>query len=394
MISVADAKKIIEHNSFVAEPGLCPLNEAYGMVLAEDYFAGMDLPPFPQSSMDGYAFSFYEWKKRKHLQLSGEIAAGSKSENNLLPGEAIRIFTGAPVPPGADTVLMQEKSILENNELVVADENLKAGDNVRPRGTEIKKGSLAISKDTLLTPAAIGYLAGMGCMEVSIYPRPVVSIIVTGNELKAPGQSLLSGQVYEANSFSLGAALRQLGIAEPKKYYSGDDPERLTAILENALSQSDIILLTGGVSVGDYDFTLRAAESCKVERLFHKIKQRPGKPIYFGKKNHKLVFGLPGNPASVLSCFYLYVIPVIEKFSGKKPGQVIRKAVSGSVVKKPAGLTWFLKGHLEEGIATVLDAQESYRLSSFARANCLIQLEEDRTICNPGDSVDIYLLPV
>lgn len=394
MISVADAKKIIEHNSFVAEPGLCPLNEAYGMVLAEDYFAGMDLPPFPQSSMDGYAFSYYEWKKRKHLQLSGEIAAGSKSENNLLPGEAIRIFTGAPVPPGADTVLMQEKSILENNELVVADENLKAGDNVRPRGTEIKKGSLAISKDTLLTPAAIGYLAGMGCMEVSIYPRPVVSIIVTGNELKAPGQSLLSGQVYEANSFSLGAALRQLGIAEPKKYYSGDDPERLTAILENALSQSDIILLTGGVSVGDYDFTLRAAESCKVERLFHKIKQRPGKPIYFGKKNHKLVFGLPGNPASVLSCFYLYVIPVIEKFSGKKPGQVIRKAVSGSVVKKPAGLTWFLKGHLEEGIATVLDAQESYRLSSFARANCLIQLEEDRTICNPGDSVDIYLLPV
>ena len=394
MISVADAKKIIEHNSFVAEPGLCPLNEAYGMVLAEDYFAGMDLPPFPQSSMDGYAFSYYGWKKRKHLQLSGEIAAGSKSENNLLPGEAIRIFTGAPVPPGADTVLMQEKSILENNELVVADENLKAGDNVRPRGTEIKKGSLAISKDTLLTPAAIGYLAGMGCMEVSIYPRPVVSIIVTGNELKAPGQSLLSGQVYEANSFSLGAALRQLGIAEPKKYYSGDDPERLTAILENALSQSDIILLTGGVSVGDYDFTLRATENCKVERLFHKIKQRPGKPIYFGKKNHKLVFGLPGNPASVLSCFYLYVIPVMEKFSGKKPGQVIRKAVSGSVVKKPAGLTWFLKGHLEEGIATVLDAQESYRLSSFARANCLIQLEEDRTICNPGDPVDIYLLPV
>lgn len=394
MISVTDAKKIIEQNSFVAEPVSCPLNQAYGLVLAEDYFAGIDLPPFPQSSMDGYAFSFYEWEKRKHLRLSGEIAAGSKSENNLLPGEAIRIFTGAPVPSGADTVLMQEKSILENNELVVDDENLKAGDNVRPRGTEIKKGSLAISKDTLLTPASIGYLAGMGCKEVSIYPRPVISIIVTGNELQAPGQSLQSGQVYEANSFSLSAALQQMGIGEPKKYYCGDDPEKLTVILENALSQSDIILLTGGVSVGDYDFTLKAAERCEVERLFHKIKQRPGKPIYFGRKDHKLVFGLPGNPASVLSCFYLYVIPVIEKFSGKKPGQVMRKAISGSTVKKPAGITWFLKGYLEEGVATVLDAQESYRLSSFARANCLIQLEEDRTVCNPRESVDVHLLPV
>jgi molybdopterin molybdotransferase len=153
-------------------------------------------------------------------------------------------------------------------------------------------------------------------------------------------------------------------------------------------------LLTGGVSVGDYDFTLKAAEQCGVESLFHKIKQRPGKPIFFGKREHKRVFGLPGNPASVLTCFYMYVIPVIEKFMGKKSLQKMTSAVSGSVVNKPGGITWFLKGYYEEGIAKTLDAQESYRLSSFARANCLIQLGEDQTVCRPGDLVEIHLLPV
>jgi molybdopterin molybdotransferase len=394
MISVADAKKIIEENSFTAASVMLPLNEAGGLVLAKDLFAGIDVPAYPQSSMDGYAFSFGGWEKGQHLRLSGEMAAGSNRVSKILPGEAVRIFTGAAVPQGADTVLMQEKSKLENGELIVGDDILQAGDNVRLRGSEIKKGSLALSKTTLLTPAAIGYLAGMGSGEVPVYPKPVISIIITGNELQVPGQPLQYGQVYEANSFSLAAALQQYGISEPKKYYCSDNLELLSGILGEALSQSDLVLLTGGVSVGDYDFTLKAAELCGVESLFHKIKQRPGKPIFFGKKGLKLVFGLPGNPASVLTCFYMYVIPVIEKYVGKKTLPKMTKAVSGSVVNKPAGITWFLKGYYEAGIAKTLDAQESYRLSSFARANCLIQFGEDQTVCNPGDPVDIHILPV
>jgi molybdopterin molybdotransferase len=394
MISVTDAKKIIEENSFTAAPVMLPLEEAYWLVLAENLFAGIDLPSFPQSSMDGYAFSFKGWEKGKRLRLSGEMAAGSNEVKKILPGEALRIFTGAAVPPGADTVLMQEKSKLENGELIVGDDNLQAGDNVRPQGAEIKKGSPALSKASLLTPAAIGYLAGIGTGEVAVYPKPVISIIVTGNELQSPGQPLQYGQVYETNSFSLTAALQQYGIGKPKKYYCGDNLEMLAGILGEALGQSDLVLLTGGVSVGDYDFTLKAAEQCGVEKLFHKIKQRPGKPIFFGKKGHKLVFGLPGNPASVLTCFYMYVVPVIEKFMGRKSLMKMAGAVSGSLVNKPAGITWFLKGYYEAGIAKSLDAQESYRLSSFARANCLIQLGEDQTVCSPGDRVDIHLLPV
>jgi molybdopterin molybdotransferase len=394
MISVTDAKKIIEEFSFTVATVELPLKETTGLILAEDYYAGIDLPPFPQSSMDGYAFSFEEWEKGKRLKLTGEIAAGSNQLIKILPGEAMRIFTGAAVPQGADTVLMQEKSVLENKELVVGDDNLKTGENVRLRGAEIKKGSLALSKNTLLTPGAIGYLAGMGCNEVFVHPKPVVSIIVTGNELQSPGIPLQYGQVYEANSFSLNAALEGIGIRESKIYYCADILEMLTGMLENALIESDIVLLTGGVSVGDYDFTVKAAEKCGVDRLFHRIKQKPGKPVYFGKKDSKVVFGLPGNPASVLTCFYIYVVPVIEKMLGKKGIQKTQIAVSASEIKKPAGITWFLKGDVEAGIVTALDAQESYRLSSFARANCLIELGEDLAACKTGDTVNIHLLPV
>jgi molybdopterin molybdotransferase len=394
MISVTEAKKIIEENSYTAASVFLSLDKACGLVLADDLFAKIDLPSFPQSSMDGYAFSYEGWEKGKHLLLSGEIAAGSSRQRKIFPGEAVRIFTGAAVPQGADTVLMQEKSKLENGILVVEDDMLKAGDNVRLQGAEVKNGSLALSQSSLLTPAAIGYLAGLGFSQVPVFPKPAISIIVTGNELQSPGKPLQYGQVYEANSFSLAAALNHFGIEELKKFYCDDNQEKLAGILEEALGQSDLVLLTGGVSVGDYDFTIKAAEQCGVKTLFHKIKQKPGKPIFFGKKGRTLVVGLPGNPASVLTCFYLYVIPIIEKYIGKKSLQKMATAVSGSMVKKPAGISWFLKGYFEAGIAKTLDAQESYRLSSFARANCLIQLGEDQIVCNPGDSVDIHILPV
>ncbi len=393
MISVIEAKRIIEENSTTAAPVHLSIQDAGGLVLADDYYSLIDLPSFPQSSMDGYAFMYSGWTPGKSLLLSGESAAGISRVTAILPGEARRIFTGAAVPEGADTVLMQEKSKTENGELLVTDDNLRPGDNVRLQGAEIKRGALALSKTTLLTPAAIGYLAGIGAAEVPVYPKPVISIIVTGNELQLPGLPLEYGQVYEANSYSLSAALKQFGIAEVEKYYCNDNPEKLTRVLEQALQNSDLVLLTGGVSVGDYDFTLKAMGRCGVETLFHRIKQRPGKPIFFGKREARMVFGLPGNPASVLTCFYLYVIPVIEKFMGKKPSLKVTTAVSGSLVNKPAGISWFLKGNVEEGIARILEAQESYRLSSFARANCLIQLDEDQTICNPGDPVNIHPLP-
>ncbi|HEY5772972.1 MAG TPA: molybdopterin-binding protein, partial [Chitinophagaceae bacterium] len=172
-----------------------------------------------------------------------------------------------------------------------------------------------------------------------------------------------------------------------------DKPEIITDTLKKALQQSDVVLLTGGISVGDYDFVLQAATECGVEKLFHKIKQRPGKPLYFGKRENKLVFGLPGNPSSVLTCFYQYVIPALVKLSKREIGLITIKVPLAKVFQKNTGLTHFLKGFYDGKTVAPLDAQESYRLSSFAKANCLIQIDEDITSLKEGELVNVYLFP-
>jgi molybdopterin molybdotransferase len=220
--------------------------------------------------------------------------------------------------------------------------------------------------------------------------------------LQAPGQPLEKGQVYESNSYSLQAALKQLHIKEIKIYKAEDKLEKVKQVLKEALKQSDIVFLTGGVSVGDYDFVAAACAENGIEKIFHKIRQRPGKPFFFGKKprlddavgqENKLVFGLPGNPASVLTCFYEYVEPALKKITKQKTGLQVMKVPLATPFKKAAGLTHFLKGYYDGKTVKTLHAQESYRLSSFANANCLVKIEEDVTSCAKGEMIEIHLLP-
>ena len=393
MISVAAAKKIIQEVSIPLQPKEVALQGAAGMALAADIYSTIDIPAFNQSSVDGYAFSFEGWQQNPLLKIDGEMAAGDASTNTLLPQHAIRIFTGAAVPDGADSIVMQEKISVENGMLQIDDKNLKPGANLRPKGSEIEAGEMALEKGTILSPAAIGYLAGFGIDKVLVFPKPAISIIVTGKELQQPGLPLAHGQVYESNSYTLSAALQQLGITTVKIYRADDDLQILTAILQDALLQSDVVLLTGGISVGDYDFVLQAATNCGITKRFHRIKQRPGKPMYFGNKNNQLVFGLPGNPSSVLTCFYEYVIPALQQISCTKKGMETLVVPLGKSVSKPAGLTCFLKGMFDGKTAIALGAQESYRLSSFAKANCLIMIDEAIETLFEGDLVEIHLLP-
>ena len=216
MLTVSEAKKIILQHPVELAPVKMALSQAAGMVLAEDIYAAINIPAYAQSSMDGYAFSFADLKANHPLTIEGVMAAGSNETMTLTSGNAVRIFTGAPVPDGADTVVMQEKTKVEGDSLYIEDGNMQQGLNVRLKGSEIKSGDLAVAKDSLLMPAAIGFLAGIGVTEVLVYPYPVVSIIVTGNELQIPGTPLQPGQIYESNSFLLRAALRQLHITEVK----------------------------------------------------------------------------------------------------------------------------------------------------------------------------------
>ncbi len=394
MISVAEAKKLINSHSFELPSEKTSLSRAAGRIIAADVYATVDIPNFPQSSMDGYALSYQDYVDKKDIYILGEMAAGSSRSDSLQQGTAIRIFTGAAVPGGADTVVMQEKTTVENGKLKIHDADLKQGDHVRLKGSEVKEGTLALIKGHRINPASIGFLAGFGITELDMYRDPIVKIIVTGDELQKPGESLSYGQVYESNSFALTAALQQSGLHDIQVFHVGDNLEALKNILHTCLGSADIVLLTGGVSVGDYDFTLKAAELCGIETVFHKIRQRPGKPIYFGSKDHVLVFGLPGNPASVLTCYYEYVANALEKMSHRHTALKTTWLPLTSTYKKSPGLTHFLKGHHDGKTVSILNAQESYRLHSFARANCLIQIDEELSEVQDGEVVEVHCLPV
>jgi len=374
MISVDKALSLVE--PLVLPEISLPLTEAAGKTLAHDIHAPTDIPGFSQSSMDGYAFAF----GGTDLVLCGEVPAGKAPEGFVGPGQAARIFTGAMLPKGTDTVVMQEKVSRTGDRITIDDPQLVRGANVRPRGADIGAGALALARGTRLSPAAIGFLAGMGVDRVSVLQTPRIALITTGNELQKPGTPLKPAQVYESNSFTLKAALGEiltLHLAAP------DDP---SAQIGEVLEKADILLLTGGVSVGDYDLVADALEKNGVTKVFHGVRQRPGKPLYYGVHGTKPVFGLPGNPSSVLTCFYIYVYPMLGSLNR------IRLPLTAAY-QKPAGLTHFLKGISEENGVTPLAAQESYRMSTYALSNCLIRLPEEGTQFARGEPVDVYLLP-
>lgn len=391
MITVNEAKELISTNCSQLPPLGVPLAKAGGHLLAEDVMAKYDIPAYPQSSMDGYAFAFED--QALPLRIVDEHAAGDEVERQLLPGTATRIFTGAALPRGADTILMQEKAEVKEGLLYIPDSVVKKADHVRPAGSEIEKDGIALHKHSLLTPPAIGFLAAIGVAEVLVIPSPRVCIIVTGNELIQPGTGLSYGKVYEASSFALQAALSALHIHEVRIVYVNDDLEAMAGVLASELGEADLVLMTGGVSVGDHDHTVSASVRCGVQQIFHKVKQKPGKPFFFGKKDDTCFFGLPGNPASVLTCFYEYVLICLSRMTGRNMMLRELKAILAHDHGKPAGLTHFLRGVYDEGGVHIGRGQESYKLRSFATSNCLVVLPEQVEALKAGMEVDIHLLP-
>jgi molybdopterin molybdotransferase len=393
MVSVEQAYNIIRENIQPLAAIPIKLEESAGYVLDTDIFSPVNVPSFLQSSMDGYAFAYTNGYQDSPLQISGMLQAGSSELLEVTEGKAVRIFTGAPLPQGADTVVMQEKTILQNHSITITDSNLIPGVNVRQVGADILKDSLTLTKGTLLTPATIGVLASMGFSEVTVINQPSLHIIVTGNELQAVGKPLTSGQVYESNSPMLVAALQQLGIKKISVEKVTDSLDNITTALQNSIAQSDVTLLVGGISVGDYDFVLEATQRNGVEPLFYKVKQKPGKPLYLGKKGKQVVVALPGNPASALSCFYLYVTRVIDALSGTQNAPLIESAPITNDYQKPAGFTHFLKGYYNRKQKQVhlLTGQESYKMHSFAQANCFVELGETITEVKKGEIVEIHL---
>ncbi len=391
MISVERAINLIQQAAMPLSPEMVDIKNANGLILAQDICSPIDIPGFKQSNMDGYAFAFNEGTTE--YKLVGEVAAGNSNEVFIEKGMAVRIFTGAAVPAGADTVLMQEKAKILEDSLMLLDGTIKAGDNVRPIGAEMKKGTVALAKGSILKPSSIGLIASLGINEVMAFPMPKIGILVTGNELQQPGLPISYGQVYESNSFTLMSALTEWQLKSIKVVQVIDHLETLSNHLMKLLNEVDMVLITGGVSVGDYDYTAKAFDNCGVESIFHKVKQKPGKPLLFGKKGNKIVVGLPGNPASVLTCFYLYVLPLIGLLARKEVNMTQLNVPITHDYQKPEGLTHFLKAFYNGENVCIQSGQESYKLSSYTTANCLVVLPEKLSHLTAGTMVAIYLLP-
>lgn len=389
MISVNEALSIVANVSKNHAYKTLSLGDALNYILYEDVISPIDMPPFRQSAMDGYAI---KWSEDDLFSIAGETKAGDSHKFTQEEGEAIRIFTGALVPDTADTVIIQEHVKRSKDNILIKKMPAKYA-NIRQRGEQISVGNTALKKGIKLNEAAIGFLACLGIVQVKVYKLPSVSILVTGSELQEGGRPLKPGGIYESNSIMLKAALYQIGIKNIQIKKIKDDYNTTEEGIENALCDSDLVLISGGISVGDYDFVKKALLANQVEELFYRVNQKPGKPLWFGKKDDAFVFALPGNPASVLTCFYVYVLPLIREIAGFKNYHLKKvSAKSISNFKNTSGKTLFLKAKLQNKKAELLTGQSSSMLNSFALSNAIVVIDESTVDVKVGDQVQCLLL--
>lgn len=389
MISVPEAFSILQANLPALVEVEYSLFQARKHIVSQSLFSPINMPPFRQSAMDGFALCLHD---ALVYEIIGEVKAGDSHIIELLPGQAVKIFTGAAVPDSANAVIQIEKVAVSGTQLLL-DTFVKPETNVRPIGEQISAGDLAVEKGTVLNAAGIGFLAGLGFTKVSVYQKPKVGIVVTGNELSKPGTTLEYGKVYESNGIMLHSALIDGYYDAVTLYEVNDDFENTKNKLHEALTENDVVLVSGGISVGDYDFVARALKELKVETLFYKVNQKPGKPLFAGKLKNKMVFALPGNPAACLTCFYVYVLPTLAIASGAEANyeQAVLLPIAHDYEVKNTR-SQFMKASISNGEVHILSNQQSSMLNSFSIANGLLFLPHGNYQLKKQDKVEVYLL--
>lgn len=394
MISVEEAKAILlKHVGMMNRDQINPVPDSLGFRLAHNIYSPIDLPPFNQSNVDGYALNLSQ--EGKKWKVINEVKAGDDPEYTIGHGEAVRIFTGATVPSGSNCVVMQE-NLSRDGDTIFFNNKFHAvkGDHIRLKGSQIKKGSMAAEKGLFLNPAAIGFISAMGIVRIPVFSKPKISVIITGNELQSPGTILEKGKVYESNSLLLSGALNGMNLEIDSLVKVKDEKDLLAKAVKEELGKADILLISGGISVGDYDFVNEVLIEAGTEVLFYKVAQKPGKPLLFGKNKNSLVFGLPGNPSSTLTCFYEYVYPAIRKMQGYE--SVFMRSTQMPILsgyQKRNGLASFLKAKIFADGVLPLIGQESFMLKSSSVSDALIYLPGECENVKNADMVEVHLLP-
>ena len=391
MITVDEALNIVDNKTISSKKSTyLSVQDALGYVLSQDVLSPINMPPFRQSAMDGYAICIHESEK---YNLMGEIKAGDRKQMTLSIGEAVRIFTGAPVPDTANAVIMQEK-VIDNGAEIELEIAPNIGSNIRPFGEQIKAGEVALKEGSLINSATIGFLSSLGITSLKVYKKPSIGILVTGNELIEPGKPLDYGQVYESNSLMLQNALYKTGYKNTQTYKVPDDYRSTLLLINQIINNKDFLIVSGGISVGDYDYVGKALLEIKATQLFYKVKQKPGKPLFFGEKDNTYIFALPGNPAAALTCFYIYVWRCLERLSGNnnfKPATI--EAVSVSEINLKGDRFQFLKAKFLNDKVEILEGQSSAMLNTFAVANALAYAPANLAKIEIGQKVKCLLIP-
>jgi molybdopterin molybdotransferase len=379
----------------IRETEKVPVREALGRVLAEDIVPAINVPAHDNSAMDGYAVRFSDLKAETALTEVGSAFAGRVFEGKLGAGECVRVMTGAVMPPGSDTVVIQEVTRKEGNRVVIPP-GQKQAQNVRYAGEDLKAGVAVLRSGKHIGPADLGMIASLGLGQVKVKRRLKVAFFATGDELASIGAPLKEGEVYDSNRYTLYAMLTRLGVELNDLGVVRDDPKLLESAFRRAAESADAVITTGGVSVGEADFT-RELMAKLGEVLFWRIAMRPGRPMAFGRIGNAFLFGLPGNPVAVMVTFYQFVRDALLHLSGRTDEYAIPllKVAASQALRKVPGRTEYQRGILfkegNEWKVRTSGQQGSGVLRSMSEANCFIVLEHARGKVDAGELVQVQL---
>ena len=374
MLTYKQALKEVLRHAKRLRPRSLPLEEALGLRVSRDLFSPEPFPAFDNSAVDGYAVPS---NPEGPLKIQGEIPAGKFFKDCLKPGYAVRVFTGAPVPKGTYAVVMQEDTQRINGSVSLL-KKPEFKEHIRFRGEDFRAGKRLVKKGTMLEPAHLAVLAAVGAKRVPVIPRPQVAILVTGSELLKKGERVKPGMIRDSNTILLKSMIRNIGGIPHVLESTGDDPEKIGRLIPKGLA-NDLLIISGGVSVGKYDFVKEVLKKERVREIFWRVNIKPGKPVFFGRKGRCLVFGLPGNPVSVFVTFEKLVKPAILQFQGKK--QTAAGAVRGYLRRayQNGSRLHFLRVRFlrrkNRCELTPLKGQGSHMMGELARANALLQVE-------------------
>jgi molybdopterin molybdotransferase len=403
VLSFEDARGIVEDRASRLQPSgneTLDLLHAAGRVLAEPLFADRDMPPFPRSTRDGYAVRSADLAKLPaNLKVLGEIKAGpGQIASTLNGGQAYSIMTGAPVPQGADAVVMVEYTSTQGDSVEIL-KGVVPGENVVARGAEAKRGSLLLDRGTRLNEAAIALAASVGKSRLRVFSRPRVAVLTTGDEIVGVDAEPGPAQIRNSNSYSLAVQIQQAGAEAVILPIAPDEPRRLRELIETGL-QADLLIMTGGVSMGRYDLVEQVLAELQAEFFFTGAKIQPGRPVVFGRVSSrgggKYFFGLPGNPISTMVTFELFARPMIEALAGMSPHPLaFTHARLKSEIRTKIGLTRFLpailSGKYADSHAELVPWQGSGDIAARSRSNCYVVVPPDREHIPAGEWIAVML---